>query len=64
MVGLNLLQFAEQPVVFRVGQIRLVEHVVGVIRPLELIAQPRGTRVGLAGWRFGLGSGHAGGNSL
>jgi hypothetical protein len=30
-----------------------------VIRPLELIAQPRGARVGLAGWRFGLGSGHA-----
>jgi hypothetical protein len=61
MIGFELLQLAEQSIVFGVGQVRLIEHVVGVVRPLELIAQPRGARVGLAGWRFGLGSGHAGG---
>ncbi len=40
MLGLDLLQLAEQPVVFGVGQVRLVEHVIGVIRALEFVAQP------------------------
>jgi hypothetical protein len=65
MLGLDLLKFAEQLVVFRVGQLRLVEHVVGVIRTLEFGAQPhRALRSGGFFGGTGGGTDHALGNSL
>ncbi|GAB7536759.1 hypothetical protein BGC_29770 [Burkholderia sp. 3C] len=61
MIGLDLLQLAKQPIVFGIGQIGLVEHVIRVIRALEFVAQPGRPFGRLAGWRFYWGSGHAGG---
>ena len=43
MLRLDALQFLEQLVVFRVRQVRLVEHVVRVVGAFEFRAQPRGT---------------------
>jgi hypothetical protein len=43
MFGFERLQFAEQPVVFRIGNRRLVENVVGVVVALDFAAQ-RGRR--------------------
>lgn len=61
VLGLDLLEFGEEAVVLGVGQVRLVEHVICVVRPLELGAQPCGALRRLAGGRFNWGSGHAGG---
>ena len=50
--GLQGLEFTEQPVVFRVGNRRLVEHVVAVVVGVDLAAQ------GGKAFGGGLGVGH------
>src|SRR6201990_1710378 len=64
MLAFDLLELLKELVVLRVGQLRLVEHVVRVVRTFELFAQPqrapgRSVRRGGAGGTGGRGSSHA-----
>ncbi|MGF6696856.1 hypothetical protein OKW38_001468 [Paraburkholderia sp. MM5496-R1] len=60
MLGLDALQLLEQLVVLGVRQVRLIEHVIRVVRAFEFRAQPHGPlgRSADCGRRDG-GSGHA-----
>ena len=39
MLRFERLQFAEQPVVFRIGNERRIQHIIGMVVPLDLGAQ-------------------------
>ena len=47
--GLDSLQFLEQPVVFGVGDLRVIEHVIAVRVTLQLFAKERRALRGI-GW--------------